>query len=167
MTMKFQVLSTAALAALFLAACGGGAEPEATTDTSATMEEATTSSPITYIVDPDVSNVTWRGVMLGVKEHTGNLKFKPGSTITADADPRGGTIVLKGSEGETIVSEVAERRDPRGRTPGEPVGAGLQPSLLDLPPTAPQDDETFETIDDTDPGILVDEVEQFLRNQDD
>ncbi|MEZ5298136.1 MAG: PAC2 family protein [Ilumatobacteraceae bacterium] len=31
-----------------------------------------------------------------------------------------------------------------------------------------EDDELlFETIDDTDPGLLVDEVEQFLRNQDD
>jgi ATP-dependent Clp protease ATP-binding subunit ClpB len=60
-------------------------------------------------------------------------KFKPGSTITADADPLGGTIVCTGSEGETLVSEAAERRDPR--VAGEPVGAGLQPSLMDLPPT--------------------------------
>ncbi len=61
--------------------------------------------------------------------------FKPGSTITADADPVSGTIVCTGSEGESFVSEASERRDPRGAAPGEPVGAGLQPSLLDLPPT--------------------------------
>jgi len=61
--------------------------------------------------------------------------FKPGSTITADADPVSGTIVCTGSEGETFVSEANERRDARATTPGEPVGAGLQPSLLDLPPT--------------------------------
>mgnify|MGYP001815033900 CR=1 FL=1 len=67
--------------------------------------------------------------------------FKPGGTITADADPVGRTIVLTGSAGETVVSEAAERRDPRGSTPGEPVGAGLQPSLLDLPPTTAQGDE--------------------------
>ena len=60
-------------------------------------------------------------------------KFKPGSTITADADPVTGTIVCTGSEGEMLVSEATERTDPRA--PGEPVGAGLQPSLMDLPPT--------------------------------
>jgi ATP-dependent Clp protease ATP-binding subunit ClpB len=69
-------------------------------------------------------------------------KFKPGSTITADADPVSGTIVCTGSEGETLVSEATERRDPRAAAPGEPVGAGLRPSLLDLPPTdvPPEDD---------------------------
>ncbi len=66
-------------------------------------------------------------------------KFKPGSTITADADPVSGTIVCTGSAGETFVSESSDRRDPRGAA-GEPVGAGLQPSLLDLPPVADSDD---------------------------
>ena len=67
--------------------------------------------------------------------------FKPGSTITADADQVGGTIVLTGSEGQTVVSEVSERRDLRGSAPGEPVGAGLRPSLLDLPPTTAPDED--------------------------
>jgi ATP-dependent Clp protease ATP-binding subunit ClpB len=62
-------------------------------------------------------------------------KFKPGSTITADADQVSGTIVCTGSEGETFVSEPSGRRDPRAA--GEPVGAGLQPSLMDLPPAEP------------------------------
>jgi ATP-dependent Clp protease ATP-binding subunit ClpB len=66
-------------------------------------------------------------------------KFKPGSTITADADQVSGTIVCTGSAGETFVSESSDRRDPRGAA-GEPVGAGLQPSLLDLPPIADSDD---------------------------
>jgi ATP-dependent Clp protease ATP-binding subunit ClpA len=61
-------------------------------------------------------------------------KFKPGSTITADADPLGGTIVCTSSDGDAFVSEAAERRDPRGSV-GEPVGAGLRPSLMDLPST--------------------------------
>ena len=68
-------------------------------------------------------------------------KFKPGSTITADADPVSGTIVCTGSEGETFVSEASERRDARGTAPGEPVGAGLQPNLLELPPTDAPEDE--------------------------
>jgi ATP-dependent Clp protease ATP-binding subunit ClpA len=67
-------------------------------------------------------------------------RFKPGSTITADADPVSGSVVLTGSGGETFVSQASERRD--SRATGAPVGAGLQPSLLDLPPTdrPPKDD---------------------------
>jgi ATP-dependent Clp protease ATP-binding subunit ClpA len=62
-------------------------------------------------------------------------RFKPGSTITADADPVSGTIVCSGSEGETLVSAPSDRRDPRSG--GQPVGAGLRPSLMDLPSTQP------------------------------
>ncbi|MGD8684139.1 MAG: AAA family ATPase, partial [Chloroflexota bacterium] len=67
-------------------------------------------------------------------------RFKPGSTITADADPVSGSVVVTGSGGETFVSQASERRD--SRATGAPVGAGLQPSLLDLPPTdrPPKDD---------------------------
>ena len=67
-------------------------------------------------------------------------KFKPGSTITADADGVSGTIVCTGSEGETLVSEASERRDPR-EVVGQPVGAGLRPSLMDLPPTTAQEED--------------------------
>jgi len=65
-------------------------------------------------------------------------RFTPGSTITADADPVSGTIVCTGSAGETMVSGPTERRDPRGA--GPTVGAGLRPSLMDLPPTDPADE---------------------------
>jgi ATP-dependent Clp protease ATP-binding subunit ClpB len=65
--------------------------------------------------------------------------FKPGTAITADADPVTGTIVLTGSSGETFVSEPSERRD--ARAGGEPVGAGLRPSLMDLPDTPPVDEK--------------------------
>ena len=57
-------------------------------------------------------------------------RFKPGSTITADADPVSGTIVCTGSEGETMVSGPADRRDPRDPSSapgGQAVGAGLRP----------------------------------------
>jgi ATP-dependent Clp protease ATP-binding subunit ClpA len=63
--------------------------------------------------------------------------FKPGSTITADADQGSGTIVITGSEGGTIVSEPGERRDTR--VGGAPVGAGIRPSLMDLPETEPDE----------------------------
>jgi ATP-dependent Clp protease ATP-binding subunit ClpA len=65
-------------------------------------------------------------------------RFEPGSTITADADPVGGTIVCTGSEGETVVTEASERRD--ARASGEPVGVGIRPSLMDLPVSEPRED---------------------------
>jgi ATP-dependent Clp protease ATP-binding subunit ClpC len=63
-------------------------------------------------------------------------QIKPGSTITADADGGGGTIVITGSGGGTVVSEAGERRD--ARVSGAPVGAGIRPSLMDLPATEPE-----------------------------
>jgi ATP-dependent Clp protease ATP-binding subunit ClpA len=66
-------------------------------------------------------------------------RFKPGSTISADADPVGGTIVCTGSEGETMVAGPSERRDDP-RAVNQPLGAGLRPSLMDLPPTETPDE---------------------------
>ena len=68
--------------------------------------------------------------------------FKPGSTISIDADPLGGTLVFGGSGGESLVADADDRRDIR--TAGEPVGAGLRPDLTDLPtldPPAPSGDK--------------------------
>lgn len=93
--MNMHAFSAAALAALFLTACGGGAEPETTSNEAAGAETTTASAPTTYVVDTDVSNVMWRGVMLGVKEHSGNLKFKPGSTLQVqDGQVVGGELIV-------------------------------------------------------------------------
>ena len=61
-------------------------------------------------------------------------RFPPGSTITIDADPVGGTLLFS-SGGETVVTDAGSRRDVRAT--GEAVGAGLRPGLTDLPPTEP------------------------------
>ncbi|MCB0809934.1 MAG: YceI family protein [Flavobacteriales bacterium] len=93
--MNMHALSTAAMAALLLTACGGGEEAGTMTDETAGSETTTTSSPVTYAVDTEASRVMWRGVMLGVKEHSGNLKFKPGSTIQVqDGKVVGGELIV-------------------------------------------------------------------------
>ena len=61
-------------------------------------------------------------------------RFPPGSTITIDADPVGGTLLFS-SGGETVVTDAASRRDVH--VAGEAVGAGLRPGLTDLPSTEP------------------------------
>ena len=65
--------------------------------------------------------------------------FRPGDTVTADADPVTGTLVFS-SESSTVVTDAGDRRDARsvpsaGGFAGE--GGGATPSILDLPPTAP------------------------------
>jgi ATP-dependent Clp protease ATP-binding subunit ClpB len=72
-------------------------------------------------------------------------RFRPGQSITVDADAVGTTLVFS-SEGESVVADAAERRDARRRDEGdEPVGAGAgagasgggarRKSVLDLPDT--------------------------------
>ncbi|HEX5467043.1 MAG TPA: ATP-dependent chaperone ClpB [Candidatus Limnocylindrales bacterium] len=59
-------------------------------------------------------------------------RFPPGSTIVADADAMGGTLLFRSGD-ETVVSEAAPRRDarsgthPEGRTAdGDPVAAAIE-----------------------------------------
>jgi ATP-dependent Clp protease ATP-binding subunit ClpB len=64
--------------------------------------------------------------------------FRPGDTVTADADVASGTLVFS-SESSTVVTEAADRRDARvpagGREgAGAGVPAGGRRSAFDLPP---------------------------------
>jgi ATP-dependent Clp protease ATP-binding subunit ClpB len=65
-------------------------------------------------------------------------RFKPGQTISVDADPVGTTLVFT-ADGESVVADAGERRDARRRSEDEePVGAGAssgsrRKSVLDLP----------------------------------
>jgi ATP-dependent Clp protease ATP-binding subunit ClpB len=74
-------------------------------------------------------------------------RFKPGQTISVDADPVGTTLVFS-SEGESVVADAGTRRDARAREDAEAVGAaaggrggggsrggraGRGPAVLDLP----------------------------------
>jgi len=59
--------------------------------------------------------------------------FKPGDTVTADADPVSGALVFS-SEGSTVVAEAGERRDARsGGAEPEAAAAGGRRSAFDLP----------------------------------
>jgi ATP-dependent Clp protease ATP-binding subunit ClpA len=81
-------------------------------------------------------------------------RFKPGQTITVDADAVGTTLVFS-ADGESVVADAGERRDARRRVEDEtePVGAGAgagarsgsssgggrRKSPLDLPDTEGSD----------------------------
>jgi C-terminal, D2-small domain, of ClpB protein len=66
-------------------------------------------------------------------------EFRPGATITVDADLVGGTLLFS-QEGATVVAEAGERRDARGTpeaaaTGQARAGAGDRASVMELPPT--------------------------------
>jgi ATP-dependent Clp protease ATP-binding subunit ClpB len=70
-------------------------------------------------------------------------RFKPGQTVSVDADPLGTTLVFS-ADGESVVADAANRRDARRRDEDEdPVaagaggGGGRRRSVLDLPDTEP------------------------------
>jgi ATP-dependent Clp protease ATP-binding subunit ClpA len=67
-------------------------------------------------------------------------RFKPGQTVTLDADPSGATLVFS-SDGEAVVTETGTRRDARRRD-DDAVGSGAGrrgrgPAVLDLPDADP------------------------------
>ncbi|HEV2005889.1 MAG TPA: ATP-dependent chaperone ClpB [Candidatus Limnocylindrales bacterium] len=67
-------------------------------------------------------------------------RFKPGQTVTLDADPSGATLVFS-SDGEAVVTETGTRRDARRRV-DDAVGAGAGrrgrgPAVLELPDADP------------------------------
>jgi ATP-dependent Clp protease ATP-binding subunit ClpA len=67
-------------------------------------------------------------------------RFKPGQTVTLDADPSGATLVFS-AEGEALVTETGTRRDARRRD-DDAVGSGAGrrgrgPAVLDLPDADP------------------------------
>jgi ATP-dependent Clp protease ATP-binding subunit ClpA len=65
-------------------------------------------------------------------------EFKPGDSITVDADHVSGTLVFATS-GATVVADASDRRDARGGGRGDPASAGAASSVLDLPSTKKPD----------------------------
>lgn len=77
---KTIILSTIALG---LFACGG--ETEKNEDVVATNEEVTAEAVVvSYSMDTEKSVVSWKGSMIGVYAHEGDLKFSEGSLTTSD-----------------------------------------------------------------------------------
>ncbi|HOY29457.1 MAG: YceI family protein [Flavobacteriales bacterium] len=78
--MKALSLSVAALAALFLVACGPSEAEIAANKEKATADSlaALAAMEMSYAVDAANSSVKWTGTMLGVKSHFGTIGLKEG-----------------------------------------------------------------------------------------
>ena len=72
-----------------LAACSS---PESAPATTTTPDPA--AQERTYVIDPAMSTVAWTGNMVGVKSHTGTLKFAEGDFTVKDGHVIGGTFTV-------------------------------------------------------------------------
>lgn len=84
--MNTPLISAAVLLTAMLAACGSGTNADGAGPTDAQV----TGIPVperTFSVIPDSSTLAWKGVMLGVKQHEGNI-----SIIKAKFSHKGGQL---------------------------------------------------------------------------
>ncbi|NNC95303.1 MAG: YceI family protein [Chitinophagales bacterium] len=91
-----QILTSSILCfALLFASCSKSGE-KAETKTPEKTEKTDNTSKMsgTMALDTDASVVKWKGVMLGIKEHTGNLKFTNGNIVMQDGKITGGSFVV-------------------------------------------------------------------------
>ena len=90
MNKRITLFSSIALAVV-IASCGNEQKPaeETTTGTEATGEETA------YTINTDsTSHILWKGVMLGVKEHTGLINFTEGKLTAKGNQLTGGTFTV-------------------------------------------------------------------------
>ncbi|AWV98156.1 YceI family protein [Arcticibacterium luteifluviistationis] len=86
---KLTLLGLAFMAALSFQSCSSTSETTETEETeSAVLEDGTVN------LDLAASSVEWTGVMLGVKEHTGNVTITEGSVDITGGAVSGGNFVI-------------------------------------------------------------------------
>ncbi|HRN35514.1 MAG TPA: YceI family protein [Flavobacteriales bacterium] len=84
------LLLGALVGVLALSACGSTETPAASSEAPSTA----TAPAGTYALHPGSSHVGWSGTMLGVKTHTGTLKFSEGELALADGKLAGGKFTV-------------------------------------------------------------------------
>lgn len=90
MNKRITLFSSIALAVV-IASCGNEQKPAEET----TAVIATTGEETTYSINNDsTSRVLWKGVMLGVKEHTGTANFSEGKLTAKGNQLTGGTFTV-------------------------------------------------------------------------
>ncbi|MFN6946125.1 MAG: YceI family protein [Cytophagaceae bacterium] len=87
-SMKLKTLFFALSATAFMYSCGGGQEA---TENTADLQANVDATEVSLTVNTKESNVVWKGTMLGVKSHSGDLKLKSGNLVVK------GNEVISGS----------------------------------------------------------------------
>lgn len=90
MNKTITILSSVALA-LIVASCGN---EQKSVDETKTVTE-TSGEETSYTINTDsTSHVAWKGIMLGVKEHTGTVNFTEGKLTTKGNQLTGGSFTV-------------------------------------------------------------------------
>jgi polyisoprenoid-binding protein YceI len=106
-----------------LASCNNTKPTEETT----TTETTTPAAAATYSIDTATSIIKWKGVMLGVKEHFGNVKLTQGTLNTENGAVKGGSFTVSLN---TIVPTDANYDAAKGNTPEKLVAHLSSPDLM-------------------------------------
>ncbi|MGR3810432.1 YceI family protein [Jiulongibacter sp. NS-SX5] len=86
---KLRIFALAALASTAFYACTSSEE-----STEETTDEAVALADGTHTISVDGSEVSWKGVMLGVKEHTGTVQLTEGTVEVTDGAITGGSFTV-------------------------------------------------------------------------
>ena len=90
-SMKLRQLFLLCVIAAFAISCGGGAKEGEGDNKDGDMKAAANAS---YMLDTEGSKVNWTGSMLGLYDHTGNLKFSEGSVTVKDGVVTEGSFII-------------------------------------------------------------------------
>lgn len=87
---KIKILALAALASTAFYACTSSTE----TETNEVADEIVTLTDGTHEISTEASEVSWKGVMLGIKEHTGTVALQNGTIEVTDGVITGGSFTV-------------------------------------------------------------------------
>jgi polyisoprenoid-binding protein YceI len=119
---KAKLILPIVVAVALLASCNSKPATEETTT-------PTTAAATTYTVDTATSNVKWKGVMLGIKEHFGNVKLTQGTLSTEGGAVKGGSFTVS----LTSIQPTDSTYDAKaGYTPEKLVGHLSSPDFFDV-----------------------------------
>lgn len=115
--MKLKTLSLALMSAAALSFMSCSSEESASTEETTT--EATPLADGTVSIDTSASAVMWKGVMVGMYDHSGTVKLNSGNVIVADGKITGGTFEVNLN---TINPTDENYKPEEDRTPEKLVG---------------------------------------------
>lgn len=125
--MQAKVIPAALIAALILASCGGGSEPTANNEPAPAPEAV----EVVYSIDPESTEVLWKGTMLGVKHHDGRMQMTDGKVMVKGGQLTGGKFVVDMNS----ITPMDENYAPDGSEQGTRsmlIGHLMSPDFFDV-----------------------------------
>ncbi|WMJ73672.1 YceI family protein [Cytophagaceae bacterium ABcell3] len=91
--MKVRHIVFGLMASVALYSCGGSQDnTEQSSAKKAVVEENEGAEELSLVVDTEASNVKWKGTMIKIKHHAGDLKLKEGNLVVKGNSVTGGSF---------------------------------------------------------------------------